>query len=98
MIAYHAVIRPVAGFRHQIFRLLRPIRRIVGTENTESFPLVNDHPEFIAPAETFRSFAPAFESETFVRPVHEVGAVGVIDGFPGALVVRSEEHTSELQS
>src|ERR1017187_8408583 len=87
MIAHHAVIRPGAGFRHQIFRLLRPVVCVIGTKNAQPFPLVNDHPEFIVPAETFRPFAPAFESENFVRPVHEVGAVGVIDGFPGALVV-----------
>src|ERR1039457_60529 len=87
MSADNLVIFTFAGLGEEIQRLFLPVARIIGTKHAESFPFINDHPVLIVPAKPFRSFATAFECEAFVGPRREIGTVGVVDGFAGALVV-----------
>ena len=68
-----------AGCGEKVRGLFRPSVRVVGTKNTEPFPFINDHPELVVPAESFRAFTPAFEGETFVGPCGLVRAGGVVD-------------------
>src|ERR1017187_128342 len=81
MIALGFVVQTLAGTGDEIVRLLFPMAPVVGTKNAEPLPFVNDHPELIVPAKTFRPFTAAWEGKAFVRPRREIGTFGEMDGF-----------------
>ena len=87
--AFHFVVRAVARLLEQIAaRLTRPIERIVGAIHRQSAPDIRDHPVRSLPAEHLGSFARLIvHGLAFVFPGHEIGRVGIVNGFAIAFVV-----------
>src|SRR5882757_8646539 len=80
MMSLGAVRRLTPWNQKQVRWLHRPMHKVGGAIDTEPLPGVCNHPVLTLPTEDLRRFAAAIgDGSALRRPLHEIGAIGVVD-------------------